>query len=56
MEETVSRLEVLQRVNPAIRERDIAAAKKERDAVLAAIAAARVRLDALRLVAKGKMA
>ena len=55
MEETVSRLEVLCRVNPAITEKDITDAKRTRDAVLAAIESARVRLDALRLVVTGEM-
>lgn len=55
MEETVSRLEALCRVNPAITEKDISNAKGTRDAVLAAIESARVRLDALRLVVEGKI-
>ena len=55
MGETVSRLEALYRVNPAITETDITNAKRTRDAVLAAIESARVRLDALRLVVTGEM-
>ena len=55
MEETVSRLEVLSRVNAAITDQDIADAKQARDAVLTAIDTARVRLDALRLVIKGDL-
>ena len=55
MGETVSRLEVLCRVNPAITDQHIADARQTRDAALAAISTARVRLDALRLIIKGEM-
>jgi ATP-dependent helicase HepA len=55
MGETVSRLESLCRVNPAVTQQMITDAKKSRDAALTAIATARVRLDALRLVVKGNI-
>jgi ATP-dependent helicase HepA len=55
MDETVSRLESLRRVNPAITDRVITDAKQARDAAVMAITRARVRLDALRLVVKGKI-
>ncbi len=53
MGEAVDRLETLRRVNPAIREGDIDAARTARDTVLSAIDTARVRLDAVRLIVKG---
>ncbi|WP_419657403.1 RapA: RNA polymerase-associated protein A [Desulfosarcina variabilis str. Montpellier] len=53
--ETVSRLEALGRANPAIADQDIVDAKRTRDAVLAAVDKARVRLDALRLVVTGEI-
>ena len=50
MDDAVSRIEALSRVNAAIRDREINAAKLERNAVLSAISSARVRLDAMRLI------
>ena len=54
MDEAVNRIEALSRVNPAISDLEINAAKQERDALLSAVSSARVRLDAMRLVVKGK--
>lgn len=53
MEEAVNRLEILGRANATIGDRDIEAARKERDAVLAAVSTAEVRLDAMCLIVKG---
>ncbi|BBO85415.1 RNA polymerase-associated protein RapA [Desulfosarcina ovata subsp. sediminis] len=53
MDDTVSRLQTLSRVNSAIGPAEIDGAIGERDAVLAAVDAATVRLDALRLVTRG---
>jgi ATP-dependent helicase HepA len=53
MDEAVNRLEILGRVNAAIGDRDMDAARKERDAVLAAVSTAEVRLDAMCLIVKG---
>ncbi|MCK7594981.1 RNA polymerase-associated protein RapA [Pseudomarimonas salicorniae] len=46
----VERLAALARINPAVREDEIARLEAEREAVLAALPQARPRLDALRLV------
>jgi len=46
----IGRLQDLARVNPNIREAEIALARKERDLLGQAISAARLRLDALRLI------
>lgn len=47
----ITRLEALARVNPAIHPEEIAALAQERDALRTALPDARLRLDALRLVA-----
>ena len=49
--EEITRLEALARVNPAVHPEEISALREERDALRQAIPEARVRLDALRLVA-----
>ena len=54
MDAAVDRLEALGRVNAAIGDLEIDAAKQARAAVLSAISTARVRLDAMRLIVKGK--
>jgi ATP-dependent helicase HepA len=54
MDATADRIAALSRVNPAIRDGDVDAARRERDAVLSAVSAARLRLDAIRLIVKGK--
>jgi ATP-dependent helicase HepA len=54
MNDAVKRLETLGRVNDAIGGGDVNAAKKERDALLAAVSTADIRLDAMRLIVKGK--
>ncbi len=54
MDEAVNRIEALGRVNAAIGDLEINAAKQARDAVRSAISTARVRLDAMRLIVKGK--
>lgn len=46
----IERLEALRKVNPAIREDEIAAARKQAEAVLEHLAKATVRLDAVRLI------
>ena len=46
----ISRLEALARINPAVRDEEIAFLKLEHQALLAALPGARVRLDSLRLV------
>ena len=46
----IGRLQDLARINPNIRDAEIALARKERDVLRQAIAAARLRLDALRLI------
>jgi ATP-dependent helicase HepA len=53
MDEAIGRLEILGRVNAAIGDRDMDAARKEKDAVLAAVSTAEVRLDAMCLIVKG---
>lgn len=53
MDRTVQRLTALGRVNPAVGGRETNVAKQERGAVLSAVAAARPRLDAMRLIVKG---
>ena len=53
-DDAVNRIEALSRVNAPIRDLEIKAVKLERDAVLSAISTARVRLDAMRLIVKGK--
>ena len=50
-EDEITRLEALARVNPAVHPEEIAALRDERDALRAAIPQARLRLDALRLIA-----
>ncbi len=47
----IDRLTALRRVNPGVRAEEIATLAAERDALLAALPAARLRLDAVRLVA-----
>jgi ATP-dependent helicase HepA len=47
----IGRLTTLRRVNPGVREEEIAALTTERDALLTALPASRLRLDAVRLVA-----
>lgn len=54
MDDAVKRLETLGRVNDAIGGEDVNTAKKERDALLAAVSTADIRLDAMRLIVKGK--
>ncbi len=49
--EEIARLEALARVNPAVHPEEIAALCEERDALRTALPGARLRLDALRLVA-----
>ena len=49
--EEIARLEALAQVNPAVHPEEIVALSEERDALRAAIPDARLRLDALRLVA-----
>ena len=53
MDEAVHRLERLGRVNAAIGDAEIDAARKERAALLAAVSTAEVRLDAICLIVKG---
>ncbi len=53
-DDAVNRIEALSRVNAAIRDQEINAVKLEREAMLAAVSTARVRLDAMRLIVKGK--
>jgi ATP-dependent helicase HepA len=55
MDDAVDRLTSLGRENAAIRQSEISALKKERQAVLAVISNAQVRLDALRLILKGEL-
>jgi ATP-dependent helicase HepA len=47
----ITRLEALARVNPAVRDEEVAALRSERERLLAALPTARPRLDALRLIA-----
>jgi ATP-dependent helicase HepA len=54
MDAAVNRIEALSRMNAAIRGMETNAAKREGDALLAAVSAARLRLDAMRLIVKGK--
>ncbi|BBO68733.1 RNA polymerase-associated protein RapA [Desulfosarcina alkanivorans] len=54
MEADVQRLEALGRVNTAIGDEEINAARAERDALLAAVSTAVVRLDAMRLIVKAR--
>ncbi len=54
MDAAVKRNEALSRVNAAMHDGKINAAKLERDAMLSAVSSARVRLDAMRLIVKGK--
>jgi ATP-dependent helicase HepA len=51
LDREIGRLTTLKRVNPGVREEEIAALTNERDALLTALPAARLRLDAVRLVA-----
>lgn len=50
-QDEISRLEALARVNPAVHPEEIAALRNERDALREALPQARLRLDALRLIA-----
>ena len=47
----LERLKALKHVNPGVRQDEIVALERERDALLAALPAARLRLDAVRLIA-----
>ena len=51
LDATITRLEALARVNPAVRPEEIVALQDERTRLLAAIGNARPRLDSLRLIA-----
>ena len=51
LDEEISRLEALARVNPAVHPEEITALRDERTALCQAIPTARLRLDALRLIA-----
>ena len=52
--EEIWRLRDLQRVNPAISDREIAACEQERDALENHLKNARVRLDSVRVIWRGK--
>lgn len=51
LDEEITRLQALARVNPAVHPEEISALEAERDALRTALPGARLRLDALRLVA-----
>ena len=53
LDPAVERLEELARINPAVCEEEIAAARAERDALAAGLDGVRIRLDGLRLVLVG---
>jgi ATP-dependent helicase HepA len=53
LRQEIGRLRDLQRVNELVRDEEIAALEQQQQALGAAIAAARVRLDAVRLIYRG---
>ena len=52
----MERLLALARVNPSVRTAEIEAARREREAIAAALPQARLRLDAVRFVASADLA